>query len=430
MEWLLYDIEKPNYRALVIRRNSTDLSDWIDRAVQLYTPMGAKVTGHPATITFPSGAIIRTGHLNDDQAYTKYMGHEYQKIVIEEATQIPDEVSYLKLISACRTTDPTITPQVFLTTNPGGIGHNWIKKRFIDIAPPMTPITKNRRTFIYIPATVDDNPYLYENDPQYLDMLDALKDTDEQLWKAWRLGDWNVFAGMFFKTFRPDIHVVPAFNTKEDWVIEGGIDWGMTAPFVVLLAGIERVNHSESGRYFNRLHIYREITGTETTPIDVGKLIIKQKEIDRIKFIYADPSIFNRGADMGEDIASQMSMAGKKINQILVKADNNRKLGLATIHQWLSMAPDGKPYIQISNQCVNLINQLGSAVYDEKDVEDIDDTPTDNHHWDCLDAGRYLCRGIKWIDAKPLVRKTIPAPLIDKVTIVTPVEEVMKALLK
>ena len=132
--WLTEYIQHPRYRALVIRKNSEDLSDWIDRAAYLYQRYGARPTGKPATITFPSGAKIRTGHLKDDLAYTKYQGHEYQRILIEELTQIPDETRYLQLISSCRTSIPELIPQIFCTTNPGGLGHAWVKARFIDVA--------------------------------------------------------------------------------------------------------------------------------------------------------------------------------------------------------------------------------------------------------------------------------------------------------
>ncbi|GAG28717.1 unnamed protein product, partial [marine sediment metagenome] len=102
--WMTYDTDNPFYRGLVIRKNADDLSDWVDRAVRFYTPMGARIAYRPAVITFPKGAVIRTGHLKDDQAYTKYVGHEYHRILIEEATQIPDEVRYLQLIASCRST--------------------------------------------------------------------------------------------------------------------------------------------------------------------------------------------------------------------------------------------------------------------------------------------------------------------------------------
>lgn len=206
--------------------------------------MGAKIAYKPAQITFPSGAIIRTGHLKDDQAYTKYQGQEYQRILIEELTQIPEEKRYLQLIASCRTTIPEIKTQVFATTNPGGVGHGWVKSRFIDPSPPNIPFIDKTsgRGRIYIPATVDDNPTLVQNDPAYVGFLDSLKDTDTELWKAWRLGDWDTFAGQFFREFKRSSHVVlPFIPDKTTSVIVGGMDWGYNAPFSFHLAQVKPV---------------------------------------------------------------------------------------------------------------------------------------------------------------------------------------------
>lgn len=192
--WLLYDKEKPRYRALVIRRNADDLKDWIDRARKMYQGTGAEFTGQPAEITFPSGAIIRTGHLKDENAYTKYQGHEYQKILIEELTHIPREGDYEKLLGSCRSTVPEIPAQVFATTNPDGPGYAWVKERFgIPDEPEKDQIyirkdEQSGRTMVFVPSRVEDNPALMQADPGYVKYLESMK--DEDLRKAWREGSW------------------------------------------------------------------------------------------------------------------------------------------------------------------------------------------------------------------------------------------------
>jgi len=190
MAWLLYDKDNPLYKALVIRRNADDLSDWTARARVMYRGCHAEFAGNPPFIRFPKGGFIKTGHLKDENAYEKYQGHEYQKMLIEELTQIPMERSYLKLISSCRSTVLDIKPQVFATTNPGNAGHKWVKKRFVDVAPPgvpyIDPITGRSR--IFIKARVDDNPYLMEKDPNYVHFLEGLP---EGLRQAWRDGSWD-----------------------------------------------------------------------------------------------------------------------------------------------------------------------------------------------------------------------------------------------
>lgn len=188
--WLMYHIDKPRYRALVIRRNATDLSDWIDRAKHMYSPAGGVYTGD--SFTFPSGAKIRTGHLKDDNAYTKYQGHEYQNELLEEITHISSENNYEKLLGSCRSTVPGIKPQVFATTNPDGPGYAWVKRRWsIPDSPTETVKTTDERTGrtrVFIPSRVQDNPMLMDADPGYIKYLESIQ--DEDLREAWLNGSW------------------------------------------------------------------------------------------------------------------------------------------------------------------------------------------------------------------------------------------------
>lgn len=195
MAFLLYHKHNPLYRALVIRRNADDLKDWADRAERFYARAGAIRRGNPAEFVFPSGAIIRTGHLKDQNAYRKYQGHEYQNLLVEELNHIPNETNYLMLLGSCRSTIADIPAQVFSTTNPDGPGHNWVKERWrIPDEPADDPVTtkdpKSGRWRVFIPATVEDNPKLMQADPGYINYLDSLPDG---LREQWRRGSWADF---------------------------------------------------------------------------------------------------------------------------------------------------------------------------------------------------------------------------------------------
>jgi hypothetical protein len=219
-----------SYRALVLRKNADDLSDWLDRSRRFFAPLGGRVVGRPAVIRFPSGAIFRTGHLSDANAYNKYIGHEYQRVLIEELTQIPKEDLYLKVISCCRSTN-VIFPQVFSTTNPGNVGHAWVKRRWqIEGKPPyplnvvFDPITGRDRIFIH--GTIHDNPTLMKNDPRYIDFLNSLP---EPLRSAWRDGDWSVFAGQYFMLSNI-VHGIDPFEIPSNWEVWGAMDYGEQNP--------------------------------------------------------------------------------------------------------------------------------------------------------------------------------------------------------
>jgi hypothetical protein len=406
--WLTEYLKEPRFRALVIRRNADDLSDWLDRAYKILKPFGIKIAYRPAVLTFPSGAVIRTGHLKDANAYTKYQGHEYSRILIEELTQIPTEKLYLQLTSSCRTSNPKFVPQIFLTTNPGNLGHSWVKKRFIDVAPVGKPyydkLTKKWR--VYIPATIDDNPTLKKADPSYVTWLDGLKETDEQLWKAWRYGDWDIFAGQFFREFRRDIHTVRPFEPKPRFAKVGSMDWGYNAPFCFLASAVQTVDHrTDDGDVitFQRVWTYKEFYGTERSPKQWAELIQKGFDLSEFKAIYCDPSMFHRKTDGSESIAKQFQNVWLDKGHLLRQASNDRLAGWSRMHDWLSIAPDDKPYWYISEACHNLIRTLPEmqhndpkTEHDELRIEDINTTLEDH----AVDAARYKLVSLKWIDAK------------------------------
>lgn len=206
--WLLYDKDKEKYRALVIRRNADDLKDWVDRARYFYRPTDAKITGNPAEVEWPSGAKARTGHLKDEDAFTKYQGHEYQKILIEELSHIPREKDYLKLLASNRSTVDGIKPQVFCTTNPDDPGMDWIKDRWeipdepdpeqvyttykeVEMLDSDGKLVTKKRKLVFVPARVEDNQVLVTKDPNYITFLESLKASDPSLYQAWRNGSWK-----------------------------------------------------------------------------------------------------------------------------------------------------------------------------------------------------------------------------------------------
>lgn len=183
LAWVLRWIDNPKLRVLVLRETYDDLVDWIDRAMQLYEHFGATKSWIPVQIIFPSWATIRTWYLKG-QSYDKYKWHEYQKMIIEELTQIPGEENYEKILWSLRSTVDWLKPQVFCTTNPDWVGRLWVKRRFVDITKPWECyIDTSWGTRVYIPARIQDNPVLVDKDPSYIQYLQGIR--DDQLRKAW-----------------------------------------------------------------------------------------------------------------------------------------------------------------------------------------------------------------------------------------------------
>jgi hypothetical protein len=366
--WLTWDTENPKYRALVIRKNADDLSDWLDRANVMYNGQGVEIIGKPAIIKFPSGAVIRTGHLKDDQAYTKYQGHEYHRMLIEELTQIPDVERYLKLISSCRSTVPGLKAQIFATCNPGGIGHAWVKERFVDEGKWGEPFKddKTGRTRIFIPAKVDDNPTLMTNDPSYVDFLNGLPDN---LRKAWRDGDWDVFAGQFFPEFIRDVHVIRPIEIPSSWRRVRGLDYGYTAPSACIWGAVD---------YDDNIYIYRELLQTGLTYEMLANRIMEMtSEDEEVEYTAADTEMFAKTRDTGEYGHDIMADTGVPISQ----ANKERIPGWNLLRERFR-----RNKLFIFDTCTQLIKDIPAAVHDERKVEDLDTTGSDH----TLDAIRYL----------------------------------------
>lgn len=392
MLWLLEYVDNPRFQGLVIRRNADDLSDWLERARYMYVPLGADITGKPAIIRFPSGAIIRTGHLKDDNTYTKYQGHEYQKILIEELTQIQTEERYLKLISSCRSTIAGLKPQVFSTTNPGGVGHLWVKQRFIDPAPPNKPfIGEDGIKRIFIPATIDDNPVLQAADPDYVKRLESLKFTDEALYKAWRFGDWDIFVGQVYKEWKPLIHTIDYIPEDVLKVCKKyiGFDWGYNDPSSVHWIAVTPENEFGVKRYY----IYREMYNNEKTPAwwaeEIGN-VVKDEPIEFMVMPHDTYSNLGGSRPIEQQFRETFQNMHLNVNLVPAEAQSHRaKINRqALLHEALSIAPDNLPYLQVHRNCQNLIRTLPSLPYSDSKPEEIDDSAED-HAYDSLTYGLY-----------------------------------------
>ena len=415
--WIIIPAKNKKYRGLVIRKNAEDLCDWIDRAKKLWAGRG-KWVGDPPEFRFATGAVIRTGHLKDEQAYTKYVGHEYHRILIEELTLIPRESDYLSLISSCRSTCPDLTPQVFLTTNPGGPGHQWVKRRFIDVAPWYTPykdpISGHDRIFIH--ATIDDNPAWQENDPRYITFLETLP---EPLKQAWRFGSWDIIAGAAFPEISRDVHMVQSMHPpaqlidifdfdkmtpKGEVPIFRSLDWGYARPFSV-------------GWYFcdyeGRIYRYRELygckapdEGVKMPAREVARMIrdIEEQHDEKIILAVADSSIWDKPGNQNEtaeklpSIAETMAEEGIYFDRelsILVK--RSRLQGKHQFHERLRIREDGLPSFFVFDTCVHWWRTVPVLAVSPLNIEDVD-TDLEDHAYD---ETRYM------LSARPFTAEQI-----------------------
>ena len=363
----------------------------------------ARYNGSNHAWTFPSGAKIYFGNLENKRGKYNYQGKHYDYIGFDELTQFTQD-EYMYLMSRNRPNGPGTRVYIRATGNPGGIGHACVKERFITAAPPLTTITDEYEVIdptgkkltyqaerVFVPSTVFDNAALLGNDPQYLARLASLPEAEKQ---ALLYGSWDAFEGQVFAEWRNDpahyqdrkwTHVVEPFPIPEHWTIFRAFDWGYSRPFAVLWCAINTKG---------KMYFLRELYGWDGTP-DHGvkweprQVARKIREIEaedpqlRGHKIYgvADPAIF--AEDGGESISASM----ERERVYWYPADHTRIAGKMQIHYRLAFDENGDPMVQFFNTCRNIIRTLPSLVYDLIDVEDVD-TKQEDHLYDAL---RYAC---------------------------------------
>lgn len=401
----LRQVDIPHYRGLILRKTYPQLSELIDRSGELYRAAfrGAKYNDSKHVWTFPSGAKIFFGSMQHTKDRVNYQGKRYDFIDFDELTQFTwDEYSYL--FSRNRPNGPGTRCYIRAQANPGGIGHGWVKERFIIPAPPMTTIREDfkirfpdgreeirKKSRIFVPSTVFDNKILLENDPDYLTRLASMP---EQERNALLYGDWDSFSGQVFTEWRNDpdhyhdrinTHVITPFRVPSDWAVWCAMDWGYSRPFSV---GWYAVDHS---RRIYRIREYYGCTDTPNTGVRMDAALVARKirEIEEddpnLKGRYitrvADPAIW--GTQTGESVAQLF--AGEDV--YFKKAEHARIDGKMQIHHRLAFDEEGKPLLYVFNTCRHFIRTIPNLVYDDKNVEDIN-TDGEDHIYDEL---RYMC---------------------------------------
>jgi len=326
-------------------------------------------------VYFNNGSIIDFSHCEHDQDVYNYQSAQYDRIYFDELTHFSYFI-YSYLHSRCRTTKQGVKPQIKAATNPGNIGHHWVKKRFIDNAEPMK-ITERideesgaKYTTLFIPARVYDNKYIMEADPAYVERLKKLPEDQR---KALLDGNWEMFEGQFFKEWNYDVHTCEPFEIPQWWNRFRSIDWGYTRPTAVLWYAV-----APNGT----IYVYRELVQAQMTDIELARQIISLSKGENISYTVADPALWSiTQYERGESIAMRLTWLGVP----LIKGDNNRIAGWNVIRSYLAYDEKNKPKLQIFRNCVNLIRALPGLVHDTKNPEDVNTDGDD----DAPDSLRY-----------------------------------------
>jgi hypothetical protein len=420
----LRQVNVPNYKALILRKTYDSLKELVEKSMYYYPQAckKARFNGSALTWTFPSGAKIRFGNVQAKNFKTKYQGQQYDFIAFDELTHFTWE-EYSWFFSRNRPSGPGTVCYIRSTGNPGGIGHGWVKNRFVTPMPAGTPIKEKTsidgpggtkyefdRSRVFIPSTVFDNQILLKNDPNYLASLDALPAAERA---ALLEGNWDSFHGQCFTEWRCDpthyedqrwTHVIAPFDIPKHWEIIRSFDWGHSRPFSVGWTALDT-----EGRMYRIRELYgckagQPNVGVEWPDQKIAQEILRiEKEDPNIRghnvIGVADPAIGLKKADSGYGAAAAMAEMGVYFS----RGKNDRMLGKMQFHYRLAFNAEGRPMFQVFNTCRHFIEQIPSLVYSETDVEDIDTTQEDHIYDECRYA---FCTHI--------ISKPIPAPSEEK----------------
>lgn len=329
------------------------------------------------------GSRIILGGFKDAKDIDKYVGIEYDIIIVEELNQLTEE-KYTKLRGSLRTSKPGWRPRMYTSFNPGGQGHEFVKKRYV------IPFRKNEQVATrFIGSTYKNNPNLNK---EYIDYLENLTG---DLGRAWREGDWDLFSGQVFSEFSYLKHVIrPIIPAKaHDHYLS--FDWGYSekSKFACYLSAVIKMK-TEDGQNFQRIITYKEWAGNQKSPHEWASIIYRDCQAMGITPTrgIGDSSMFNPQSDGGRSISDLMRDKWRELHKdhwtIMEPGTKNRLGRVATVHNWLSIGPDDLPYWMITETCPYIIESLPALIYDELKVDDVN-TKLDDHGYDSISYFLY-----------------------------------------
>lgn len=373
-------------RILIVRRTYPELINNHINILRTELIGIARYNDKDKVLKFANGSTINFAYCAKDADLDRLQGVEYDVIFLDEATQLSEY--QMKSITACMRGVNNFPKRVYYTCNPGGQGHAYIKRIFID---RRYEEGENPEDYTFIQSLVTDNRVLMESQPDYIKQLEALP---PKLREAWLYGNWDIFEGQFFEEFadKPEhyadrqwTHVIDPFEIPEGWQIYRSFDWGYNKPFS---CGWWAVDYD--GVAYRILELYGctkvPNEGVKRTPPEVFAEIaqierehrwLKGKKIIGI----ADPAIWN--AETGKSIAEVAADHGVFFS----KGDHERLAGWMQVHYRLAFDENGFPMMYVFSNCKAFIRTIPLLQYDEHKPEDLD-TDGEDH---VVDEVRYFC---------------------------------------
>jgi len=370
--------------------------------------------------TAPSGARLWMSYLDREEDVLRYQGLAFSWIGFDELTQWPTPFAWNYMRSRLRSTANDLPVYMRATTNPGGRGHNWVKKMFIDPAPankafeatdietgevlrypdshPKSGKALFKRRFI--PARLSDNPYLAEQG-DYEAMLLSLP---EQQRRQLLDGDWDIKEGAAFTEFNRNIHVIEPYKIPSNWVKFRACDYGYGSYSAVLWFAVAPNE---------QIIVYRELYVRKMLATDLADTILKMEANDgNIKYGVLDSSLWHKRGDTGPSLAEQMIMRGCRWRPS-DRSKGSRVAGKNEVHRRLQVDDiTEEPRLVFFNTCINTIAQIPALPIDKDNPEDID-TKSEDHLYDALRYGIMSRPRFSVFDYDPTGRPSVGMRVAD-----------------
>lgn len=399
---VLMALKYPGIRILLVRRTMPELESNHLRFLRRQLAGVAEYKAVSRQLVFPGGSVLELGYCACDGDMDRYQGAEFDVICIDEATQLKEE--WLRQFAACLRGVNEFPKRMYYTCNPGGPGHGYIKRLFID---RRYRAGERAEEYAFIPARVTDNQALLRAQPDYLRQLEALP---LRLRQAWLEGKWDVFQGQFFQEFVDDpahyrdrrfTHVIEPFDIPREWSIWRSYDFGYAKPFS---CGWWAVDHD--GCVYRILELY----GCTGEP-DEGVKWTPEKQFAEIRRIedthpwlkgrdilgVADPAIWD--SSRGESIYE----TALKHRIFFMKGDNRRIPGWMQMHYRMAFDEEGYPQLYVFTGCRAFRRTVPGLLFSETEPEDLD-TRMEDH---VADESRYLCM------ARPIPPRRVETPPLE-----------------
>lgn len=383
---MLLSYRYPGIKIMIVRRTYPELRANHIGPLRTILSSFAQYKDSTKEFVFPNSSVIMFRHCSNSSDIDKYQGTEVDVLFLDEATQLTEE-EYDRF-KACVRGVNNFPKRIYLTCNPGGVGHGFVKRLFID---RHYKEGENPEDYVFFRSLVTDNKALMESDPEYIKQLEALP---PKLRKAWLMGDWNIFDGQFFEEFRDDpdhyldrrfTHVIEPFDIPREWKIFRSFDFGFRKPFSCDWWAVD-----PDGRAYLILQLYgcTDIPNdgvrwhpdrifSEIRRIETEHRWLKGKFIDGV----ADPSIWD--TSRGEAIVE----SADRHFVYFAKGDNKRIPGWMQCHYRMSFDEDGYPMVYFFKGCQAAIRTIPLLQFSKTIPEDLN-TEQEDHF---ADSFRYFC---------------------------------------